>query len=98
MWIFTKSKAISTDNVLEIWIDGAHINFLSTDGTRVTIYMPNGNYAIRLYKELINELGRGAQIIFNVDRRIELWDKEYEDFMKAKKEEIENDTTRNIKR
>lgn len=91
MWIFTKSKAINTDNVLEFWIDSAHINFLSTDGTRVSIYMPNDNYAIRLYKEIINELGRGAQIIFNVDRRIELWDKEYEEFMKAKKEEIEND-------
>lgn len=89
MWIFTKSKAINTDNVLEIWIDDAHINFLSTDGTRVTIYMPNDKYAIRLYKEIMSELGRGAQLIFNVDRRIELWDKEYEDFMKAKKEEIE---------
>lgn len=91
MWIFTKSKAINTDNVLEFWIDSAHINFLSTDGTRVALYLPNDNYAIRLYKEIINELGRGAQIIFNVDRRIELWNKEYEDLMKAKKEEIEND-------
>jgi hypothetical protein len=86
MWIFNKSKAINTDNVLEIWVDGAHINFLSTDGTRVSIYMPNDNYAIRLYKDIVNELGRGAQLIFNVDRRIELCNKEYEDFMKAKKE------------
>lgn len=89
MWIFTKSKAINTDNVLEFWLDGSHIVFLSTDGTRVTIYMPNGNYANKLYKEIISELGRGAQIIFNVDRRIELWDKEYEDYMKAKREETD---------
>lgn len=89
MWIFTKSKAINTDNVLEILIDKAHIKFLSTDGTSVFIFMFNENYAIRLYKEIINELGRGAQSIFNVDRRIELWNKEYEDLMKAKKEEIE---------
>lgn len=82
MWIFTKSKAINTDNVLEIWVDSAHINFLSTDGTRVSIYMANDRYAINLYKEIISELGRGAQIIFNVDRRIELWDKEYEEFVK----------------
>ena len=93
MWIFTKGKAINTDNVLEIWIDGAHINFLSVDGTRVALYLPNDNTAIKLYKEIMNELGRGAQIIFNVDRRIELWNKEYEDYMKAKKEEIKNDTT-----
>ena len=86
MWIFTKSKAINTDNVLEIWIDSAHINFLSVDGTRVTLYMANDKQAIKLYKEIMNELGRGAQLIFNVDRRIELWNKEYEDFMKAKKE------------
>lgn len=93
MWIFTKDKAINTDNVLQIWIDSSHINFLSTDGTRVTIYMSNDNYAIRLYKEIVSELGRGAQLIFNVDRRIELWNKEFEDYMKAKKEEIENDAT-----
>jgi hypothetical protein len=55
--------------------------------------MANDKQAIRLYKEIMNELGRGAQLIFNVDRRIELWNKEYEDFMKAKKEEIKNDTT-----
>ena len=90
MWIFTKSKAINTDNVLEIWIDSAHINFLSVDGTRVTLYMANDKQAIKLYKEIMNELGRGAQLIFNVDRRIELWNKEYEDYMRAKKEEIEN--------
>lgn len=86
MWIFTKSKAINTDNVLEFWVDSSHVNFLSADGTRVSIYMPNDKTAIRLYKEIMTELGRGAQLIFNVDRRIELWDKEYEDFMKAKKE------------
>lgn len=90
MWIFTKSKAINTDNVLEIWVEDSRISFLSTDGTRVNIYMFNDKYAIMLYKEIISELGRGAQLIFNVDRRIELWNKEYEDFMKAKKEEIEN--------
>ena len=89
MWIFTKGKAINTDNVLEIWVDSAHINFLSTDGTRVALYMANDKQTIRLYKEIISELGRGAQIIFNVDRRIELWNKEYEDFMKAKKEEVD---------
>lgn len=90
MWIFTKGKAINTDNVLEIWIDGAHINFLSPDGTRVALYMDNDKQTIKLYKEIMNELGRGAQLIFNVDRRIELWNKEYEEFMKAKKEEIED--------
>lgn len=86
MWIFTKSKAINTDNVLEILLEDNHIMFVSSDGTRVSIYVANDRYAIRLYKEIISELGRGAQIIFNVDRRIELWDKEYEDYMKAKKE------------
>lgn len=93
MWIFTKSKAINTDNVLEFLVEDNHILFVSSDGTRVAIYMANDKYAIRLYKEIMNELGRGAQLIFNVDRRIELWNKEYEDYMKAKKEEIENDTT-----
>lgn len=93
MWIFTKSKAINTDNVLDFLIEDNHIMFVSSDGTRVSIYMPNDNYAIRLYKEIVSELGRGAQIIFNVDRRIELWDKEYEDYMKAKKEEKKDDTT-----
>ena len=91
MWIFTKTKAINTDNVLEFWLEDCRINFLSADGTRVFIYMFNDKYAIRLYKEIISELGRGAQIIFNVDRRIELWNKEYEDYMKAKKEEVENE-------
>lgn len=87
MWIFTKSKAINTENTLEIWVEDSRISFLSTDGTRVNIYMPNDKYAIRLYKEIMNELGRGAQLIFNVDRRIELWNKEYEDYMKAKEED-----------
>ena len=93
MWIFTKTKAINTDNVLQFWVDSARINFLSVDGTRVTLYMANDKQAIKLYKEIMNELGRGAQLIFNVDRRIELWNKEYEDYMRAKKEELKNDAT-----
>lgn len=87
MWIFTKSKAINTDNVLEILLEDNRIMFVSSDGTRVSTYMFNEKYAIRLYKEIMNELGRGAQLIFNVDRRIELWNKEYEDYMKAKEED-----------
>lgn len=83
MWIFTKSKAINTDNVLEILLEDNRIMFVSSDGTRVSTYVVNDKYAIRLYKEIISELGRGAQIIFNVDRRIELWDKEYEEFAKS---------------
>lgn len=89
MIIFTKTKLINLDNVFSAWVDGSHVSFVM-GGNQTTLYLPSADYAVRIYKELISEVAKGT-LIFNVDRRIEQYDKERDDYMKAKKEEIGND-------